>query len=208
MVLAFQQFRHAVIVRIVLRAEVGAVFEVAAALRGLQQQRRREFRTVEMPVQRLARPVSHHVGPGEGILHHMQLRLAHGRRQKAHQGLVFVDGQDGAAGDLVGADGMADRLHLAQRRMVLRQLRNLRFEVDVVHTLVHMRAGVHHRADFSHRLFGDARAQEAFQVEHAICLECGNGLVHQLLPFGAALAVDRVAIQVENVVDHRVPPEI
>ena len=70
-----------------------------------QQQRGGEFRTIEMPVQRFAGAIGHHICARERVLHDMQPLLVHRCRQEPKQRFVFVDSEHDTVGDLVGANG-------------------------------------------------------------------------------------------------------
>ena len=63
-----------------------------------------------------------------------------------------VDAADDAVRDLVGADGMVDRLHPPERRMIGREAGDIVVEVDVVTAAMGERVAFENRRDFADAL--------------------------------------------------------
>ena len=74
---AEKQARHAIVIGVAVAAQIGAVFKLAACFRHLQEQCRRELRSVEMPVQGFAIAILHDIGTRERVGHDVEFRLLH-----------------------------------------------------------------------------------------------------------------------------------
>ena len=198
-VAALQQFGDTVVVGVCVCAQVGSVLKITTLFRGLQQQRGGELRSVEMPIQRLAGPVGDDVGTGQRVRHDIQSRPAHGGRQEIRHWRVFIYRHHQATRHLIGTHRVVGGLHLAQCWVIGRQAGNFWLKVDVVTPLVQVRVAGHHWRNFSRCLGCHTRSQKSLQAEHATLLQCSLRCGHHVVPGLAALTVQGVTVQVDDV---------
>ena len=98
---------------------------------------------------------------------------------------------------------MVGGLHLAQRRVVSRQAGDFRLEIDVVATLVQVRIAGHRRPNFSRCPGSHTGSQKPLKAEHATLLQRSLCSRHHVVPVLAALAVQGVTVQVDDVSQKR-----
>jgi len=169
-------------------------YRIAALFRGLNQQRRRELRAVEVPVQGLPGAILHDVDARQRVAHAKQRGLAHHAGEERGQRRPFVNGVHDRTVQLIVAERVMNRLKLAQRRMVRGQPGQLFLEIDVVAAL--MRVGIPRAARQNLRRGAlDCRtAHEALQVEHAPPRQIGLAAFDERGNLGRVRAIDRVAV--------------
>ena len=85
----------------------------------------------------------------------------------------LIDPQGHGLHDLIGTDGVVDRVTQLQCRMIGAKARDLLAEVNVVAAAVGEGQRLHHRADFGDGLCQRLRLHEAFEVEHALARQIG-----------------------------------
>ena len=110
---------HAVVIWVLLAAQVAAILEFPTLLRFLKQQRGGEFRSVEMPIQRLAMAIVHDIHTGERILHQEEVFLVHNDGEEIHQGLPSIDVEQWVIRQLVGTKHAVGGFKTLQGRVVV-----------------------------------------------------------------------------------------
>ena len=123
-----------------------------------------------MPVQRLAVVVSHHICPGDSVIHGVKCGLIHDTGQKIGESRPVIKLGHRAALNLIGADCMIGGFELTQGWMIGREAGNFLFKIDVMGAFMHKGVLRDHGFHPLKRAFYGLRAQEAGQVEKPLSL--------------------------------------
>ena len=196
LVVAGEQTSNAVVVRIGVASEPAAILKRTARHRRLQKHGDGEFGPVEVPVEALARAISHDVEPAEGIGHRVEPRLLQRRRQEVDERLPFVDARDRAARNLVAADRVVDGRVPAERGVAGLQVLEFVVEVDVVIAGVGEGSGIEKRLNLRGASLERLGPDQPVETEHTGIPQRGPAAGDQRLPGFIVERVHRPKIEV------------